>query len=352
MVNQNIQKNQIPKRLYSLYPRLVLCLVVFSVSLVESQEAPGNSVGPGAEWSVTVASINNQVPEHKPLVSLVSASSGNYDNYIAFNRGMDFQDIIDGIQISTGASLWIVDPDSPSTTLAQITPVEQGSSIMPSWGPENDRIVFASNRQSDFGIDPTPFLDIWTMQPDGSNMQRLTQSSGHDWTPAWSPDGQSIAFASTRNASPGDVDQVWTLDVFIMNADGTNQRFLADGGLQDEDPVFSKDSRTVYFVAEQSECFQIWEVPVSGGTPSPVLDNSANPICGEDPSLSPEGDSLFFFSNALGGFAELDLTTGEITPYSNNAFEPWIGPDGSRFTFVDSGEIFGNGNISLLTVSL
>lgn len=277
-------------------------------------------------------------PTQTPTPTATPTPSGTPSpNYIVFNRGLDLNQVIDSIQVSTGSSIWIVDPANPTGTLSRVTPNESASSLMPSWGPEKSRIVFASNRGN---AGSTPLLDIWTVGPDGSNLQRLTGNAGHNWTPAWSPDGNTIAFASTRNAPGGDVDSVWTLDVFIMNADGSNQRLLADLGGQDEDPVFSADSQTVYFMAEQAGCYQLWQVPAGGGSAGPLLDDQGNPICGEDPSLSPDGGTLFFWDNQAGRFAGVNLSTGQVTGYAWGSLEPWIGPDGARFTYIQDGNVY------------
>ena len=60
----------------------------------------------------------------------------------------------------------------------------------PHWSPGSNRIVFTSNRSSDFEID--------TIRSNGSDLRQLTHSPGLDMHPFWSPDGQWICFASAR----------------------------------------------------------------------------------------------------------------------------------------------------------
>lgn len=110
----------------------------------------------------------------------------------------------DVVQVSSGSSVWIVDPANPQVTLTRVTPDETASSLLPSWGSGKTHIVFASNRLNE---GDTLLLDIWTIRTDGSDLRRLTQNTGHNWTPAWSPYGSMIAFASTRR-SPTDPDPV------------------------------------------------------------------------------------------------------------------------------------------------
>ena len=57
------------------------------------------------------------------------------------------------------------------------------------------------------------------MNIDGTNPQRLTENGNSDGLPTWSPDGQSIAYVSDQGG-------VW--GIWVMNADGTNQRKLFD----------------------------------------------------------------------------------------------------------------------------
>ncbi len=78
----------------------------------------------------------------------------------------------------------------------------------PSWSPDGLRIAFARN-----------YDGIYTIEPSGATLTRLTDSSDHGWDgyPTWSPDGTKIIFGSNRHA-PGDFA---TDSVYIMNADGS-----------------------------------------------------------------------------------------------------------------------------------
>ena len=76
----------------------------------------------------------------------------------------------------------------------------------PVWSRLN-RIVFS-------GIDEGRF-DIYTMNPDGGNLRRLTENQGKNEDPAWSPDGRYIVFSSNREGR---------YQLYIMNANGQNQK--------------------------------------------------------------------------------------------------------------------------------
>ncbi|OQY46428.1 MAG: hypothetical protein B6242_07785 [Anaerolineaceae bacterium 4572_78] len=86
------------------------------------------------------------------------------------------------------------------------------SDTAPAARPQGGRLAIMS-----YNRDGAANWEIWTIDSDGSNPVRLTDNPAADGLPTWSADGQSIAFASTR-------DGVWS--VWVMNADGSNQRKL------------------------------------------------------------------------------------------------------------------------------
>lgn len=88
------------------------------------------------------------------------------------------------------------------------------SDTAPAPSPDGSKIAFMSNARGGANN-----WEIWLMNADGSNPKRLTENNNNDGLPTWSPDGQSIAFASDRGG-------VWA--IWVMNADGSNQRKLID----------------------------------------------------------------------------------------------------------------------------
>jgi TolB protein len=86
------------------------------------------------------------------------------------------------------------------------------------------------------------------MNADGGEKRRLTRNGGRNVAPAWSPDGQRIAFERhVGRAKYGpclDCGRASTFQVYVMNANGTQARKLAQDGAQ---PVWSPDGRKIAF---------------------------------------------------------------------------------------------------------
>lgn len=82
----------------------------------------------------------------------------------------------------------------------------------PAWSPDGTRIAFTSERDGN--------ANVYVMNADGTGVTQLTDDPAGDFRPAWSPDGTLIAFESTRDPRTSD------RDVFVMNADGSDERRL------------------------------------------------------------------------------------------------------------------------------
>ena len=109
-----------------------------------------------------------------------------------------------------------------------------GYDNFPVWSPRGDRIVFSRLADDEF--------DIYTIRPDGSDVQRLTTSPGNDSHPAWSADGAHILFSSSRfgfrdEAPLADIPQPYG-ELFIMNADGSEQHALTDNRWEEGTPAW------------------------------------------------------------------------------------------------------------------
>ncbi len=115
-----------------------------------------------------------------------------------------------------------------------ITPLTQEYDNFPLWSPRGDLILFCRLVDGAY--------EIYTIKPDGNSAKRLTFTRGNDAHMAWSPDGEYIAFASSRM---GFKDEVLYTDapqpygeLFVMRYDGTHIEQLTDNQWEDGTPAW------------------------------------------------------------------------------------------------------------------
>ncbi len=118
----------------------------------------------------------------------------------------------------------------------------------PSWSPDGQEITFASDYANAFGI--------FTMPVDCNNRfercaTRLTPMDNYWYAaPAWSPDGESIAFVSTKDTTNAFDDSLGNANIYLMNRDGTNVQRLTENLGDDYTPSWSPDSRNLVYSAQ------------------------------------------------------------------------------------------------------
>ena len=162
----------------------------------------------------------------------------------------------------------------------------------PSWSPDGTRIAFQSYRDNDRNHN----IEIYVMAADGSNLQRLTNNLAADEDPAWSPDGKRIVFSSAREGHFMDAHKNITDEIYVMDADGGNQQRLTENRNNDWDPVWSPDGQRIAFAADRKGDrvkFDIYVMDADGGNQQKLTNNR---IIDWDPSWSPNGERIAFVS--------------------------------------------------------
>ena len=150
------------------------------------------------------------------------------DTALAAFPGKNGRIAFDGYPGSGSTEIYTMNADGSDVQRLMIDAVND---VLPAWSPDGKKIAF--------GRGTYPNIDVYVMNADGSAVTQLTNDPAYDSQPAWSPDGTKIAFASNRD---GD------FDVYTMNADGTRPVNLSDDNpLPDVDPAWSPDGSTIAF---------------------------------------------------------------------------------------------------------
>lgn len=142
----------------------------------------------------------------------------------------------------------------------------------PAWSPDGARIAFNSDREG------TP--QVYVLNSDGSNVRRLTDVEGE--YPAWSPDGSKIAFmgqAGSSGAGPA-------YEVFVMNADGSGVARLTEAPGEDGWPAWSRDGTRIAFSSTRDDHGQL-------GSDGPLFDIYVMNADGSDQMRVTEGFGQF-----------------------------------------------------------
>lgn len=159
----------------------------------------------------------------------------------------------------------------------------------PAWSPDGNRLAFWSNRDGG--------KEIYLMNADGSNVKRLTNNLVDDVNPSWSPDGSRILFESERDGNR---------ELYVMDTEGGNQVRLTRDNAVDSTATWSPDGSLIAFASNRDTGppynpynMDIYVMNADGSHVRRIVDDPEYDV---GPQWSPDGRKIVFMTGRNGNF--------------------------------------------------
>jgi Tol biopolymer transport system component len=226
--------------------------------------------------------------------------------------------------------IYSIDPSGRGLT--RLT-TNRASDLDPAWSPDGTKLAFHSDRGGN--------SDIYAMDADGSHQTRLTRDQATDRNPAWSPDGTKIVFER--------VQPTGERDLYVMHADGSGQTRLTFSKAHDFDPAWSPDGTRIAFVSDRVGNRQIYVMNADGSGQTRLTTNEASEF---NPAWSPDGEKIAFHSNRADQNYEIYVMNPDgsgqtrVTKNLTGDFNPTWSPDGRMIAFQSDRD--GNSEIYVM----
>lgn len=220
-------------------------------------------------------------------------------------------------------AVWTARPDG--TDRVRLT-----DGFLPVWSPDGTRI--AIHRRSEGPDDGDSFTRLFIINADGSGEKLLAEEG---FSPAWSPDGTRIAFI--KNSGRGS-DGAATRPIFVINADGSGEKQLTAGDIADRSLAWSPDGTRISFVRleleSQTEYIAVTDADGQKVTPLTRGRPKGSSTEWTPPAWSPDGSKIAYLADASLIVMNADGSEPRAVPFEFVPREFAWSPDGSALAFT------------------
>ncbi len=181
-------------------------------------------------------------------------------------------------------------------------------------------------------------VQVWTMKQNGTDKQQVTHLTGPATFPDFSPDGSEIAFTAKPAGSP-------TRDIYVIGSDGSGLTQLTSGSVDNAYPAFSPDGTKIVFTSRRTGTSQVYVMNADGTNQTQLTFDAQTKD--QVPDWSPDGSKIAYLADTHGVADIVNPSWGDIwvmnadgtgqNPITRGAtyYGTAWSPDGSRIATMD-----------------
>ena len=203
--------------------------------------------------------------------------------------------------------------------------------ISPAWSPDGNQLAYVAFDHKK----PIVYTQVL------ATGKRFTVANykGSNSAPAWSPDGRQLALVLTKDGSS---------QIYLVNADGSGLKRLTRSSAIDTEPNWSPDGHYLLFTSDRGGSPQIYRMPAYGGEPVRLTFQGNYNVT---PRYSPDGKNFVFIQREGGKFrvAVQEISSGQVQVLTDNSLDesPTFAPNGKIILYAT--EQLGRGSLAAVS---